>query len=162
MTRTQRTLSTLRRVGTAVALATAFLAPAAARELWTTAWGTHTAFRIPGPRERQAELESALLRELRPALGQLTVREFAAAAAGAADPAVDFGGLFAGMSFFLIVAAFGLVAMLFQFSLLQRNREDALLAAVGVPPGRLLRWRLAEGALLLTLGLIAGLPLAAL
>ena len=58
----------------------AFLAPAAARELWTTAWGTHTAFRVPGPRERQAELESALLRELRPALGQLTVREFAAAA----------------------------------------------------------------------------------
>ena len=140
----------------------AFLAPAAARELWTTAWGTQTAFRVPGPRDREQTLELALQRELRPALGQLTVREFAAAAAGAANPAVDFGGLFAGMSFFLIVAALGLVAMLFQFSLLQRNREDALLAAVGVSPRRLLRWRLAEGAVLLLLGLLAGLPLAAL
>ncbi len=140
----------------------AFFSPAAAREMWSTSWGTHTAFRLAEPREREGTLEAALLRELRPELGQLTMRDFAAAAAGAASPAVDFGGLFAGMSFFLIVAALGLVAMLFQFSLLLRGREDALLAAVGVPPARLLRWRLAEGAVLLSLGAFAGLPLAVL
>jgi putative ABC transport system permease protein len=140
----------------------AFFSPAAAREMWSTSWGTHTAFRLAEPREREGALEAALLRELRPELGQLTMRDFAAAAAGAASPAVDFGGLFAGMSFFLIVAALGLVAMLFQFSLLLRGREDALLAAVGVPPARLLRWRLAEGAVLLSLGAFAGLPLAVL
>ena len=44
----------------------------------------------------------------------------------------------------LILAALGLVAMLFQLGLLQRNREDALLGAVGVAPRQLLRWRLGE------------------
>ncbi|MFM8617544.1 MAG: ABC transporter permease [Opitutaceae bacterium] len=140
----------------------AFFSPAAARELWSTAWGTSTAFRLAEPRERESAVEAALLRELRPELGQLKVRDFAAAATGAASPAVDFGGLFAGMSFFLIIAALGLVAMLFQFSLLLRGREDALLAAVGVPAARILRWRLAEGAVLLSLGALAGLPLAVL
>jgi ABC-type lipoprotein release transport system permease subunit len=140
----------------------AFFSHVAAREMWSTAWGTQTAFRLAEPREREGTVETALLRELRPELGQLAVRDFATAAAGAASPAVDFGGLFAGMSFFLIVAALGLVAMLFQFSLLLRGREDALLAAVGVPATRILRWRLAEGAVLLSLGALAGLPLAVL
>ena len=140
----------------------AFFSPAAAREMWSTAWGTQTAFRLAEPRESEVAVQTALLRELRPELGRLTVRDFAAAAAGAASPAVDFGGLFAGMSFFLIIAALGLVAMLFQFSLLMRGREDALLAAVGVPAARILRWRLAEGAVLLSLGALAGLPLAVL
>jgi hypothetical protein len=66
------------------------------------------------------------------------------------------------MSFFLILAALGLVALLFQFSLQQRGREDALLGAVGLPARTLLRWRLAEGGAILLLGAALGLPLAAL
>jgi ABC-type antimicrobial peptide transport system permease subunit len=95
-------------------------------------------------------------------MNQLLLRPFGAAAPAAAAPTVDFGGLFIGMSFFLILAALGLVAMLFQFSLLQRNREDALLGAVGLPARTLLRWRLAEGGAILLLGGACGLPLAAL
>lgn len=138
----------------------AFLSLAGGREMWGTRWGDATALRIPFAREREAELTATLLGALRPPMNQMMLREFRAAASDAAAPAVDFGGLFAGMSFFLIVAALGLVAMLFQLGLLQRNREDALLAAVGLSSRRLLLWRLAEGAVILLLGLVAGLPLA--
>ncbi|MBI5692910.1 MAG: hypothetical protein HZC55_22765 [Verrucomicrobia bacterium] len=140
----------------------AFLPAEAGQELWSSRWGARTARRIAAPRENEAEITQTLLGALRPELNQLLVRDFRGAAADSAAPAVDFAGLFLGMSFFLILAALGLVAMLFQFCLLQRNREDALLAAVGIPPERLRRWRLAEAVVLLTLGSAAGVPLAAL
>ena len=140
----------------------AFLSPAAGKEIWSTRWGTSTALRIPFTRDREAELTATLLKALRPAMNQLIVQNFRANAQSAATSSVDFGGLFAGMSFFLIVAALGVVAMLFQFCLLQRNREDALLGAVGVEPRTLLRWRLGEGAIILIAGGVIALPLTTL
>lgn len=140
----------------------AFLPVAAAREIWATRWGNLTALRVPLDRAREAELTSTLLGALRPEMNQLLLRNLKSNTQGAAQATVDFGGLFIGMSFFLILAALGLVAMLFQLSLLQRNREDALLGAVGLTGGRLLRWRLAEGGVILLLGCLLGLPLAAL
>ncbi|MBL9202888.1 MAG: ABC transporter permease, partial [Opitutaceae bacterium] len=113
----------------------AWFAIGAGREMWATRWGELTALRIAQPQDRAAELERQLLGVLRPELNQLLVRDVRAGAKGSAQSAVDFGGLFLGMSFFLILAALGLVAMLFQLSLLLRNREDALLGAVGVPAG---------------------------
>jgi len=136
----------------------AFLSAAAAEELWATRWGSLTGLRVAAPATAAEALTARLTAELRPEMSQLLVRPFVAAA----TPTVDFAGLFLGLSLFLIVAALGLVALLFQFALLQRNREDALLGAVGVGPGRLLRWRLAEGAALLALGGLLGLPLASL
>lgn len=140
----------------------AFLSAAAGREIWATRWGNLTALRVAMDRARETELTASLLGALRPEMNQLLLRNLRASAQDAAKSAVDFGGLFIGMSFFLIVAALGLVAMLFQLSLLQRNREDALLGAVGLPAQKLLRWRLAEGVVILVLGCLAGLPLAVL
>ncbi len=140
----------------------AFFSVEAGREMWSTRWGSLTALRIPHPETDAAGLERTLLGALRPEMNQLLLRDVRAAAADSAQSAVDFGGLFLGLSFFLILAALGLVAMLFQLGLLQRNREDALLGAVGLPPQTLLRWRLAEGTVILVLGAALGLPLAAL
>ena len=140
----------------------AWLALAAGREMWATRWGQLTALRIAQPQDRAAELERQLLGVLRPELNQLLVRDVRAGAEGSAQSAVDFGGLFLGMSFFLILAALGLVAMLFQLSLLLRNREDALLGAVGVPAGRLLRWRLGEALVILLIAGAIGVPLASI
>ena len=140
----------------------AFFSIAAGREMWATRWGSLTALRLAHPRAQADELERTLLGALRPEMNQLLLRNVRASAQGAAQSAVDFGGLFLGMSFFLILAALGLVAMLFQLGLLQRNREDALLGAVGVPARRLLRWRLAEAGVILLTGAALGLPLAAL
>lgn len=140
----------------------AFFSVEAGREMWSTRWGSLTALRIHHPATDAAGLERTLLGALRPEMNQLLLRDVRAAATDSAQSAVDFGGLFLGMSFFLILAALGLVAMLFQLGLLQRNREDALLGAVGLPPQTLLRWRLAEGSVILVLGAALGLPLAAL
>ena len=140
----------------------AFLSLAAGRAAWSTRWGSYTAIRIPYQRERETELTSMILRALRPEMNQLLLRNVRESADAAARSPVDFGGLFIGMSFFLILAALGLVAMLFQLGLLQRNREDALLGAVGVSAGKLLRWRLGEATVILILGGAAGLALATL
>jgi putative ABC transport system permease protein len=140
----------------------AFLSPDAGRSLWSTRWGNYTALRIPFDQSREAELNTTILRALRPELNQLSLRNLRASANESAQSAVDFGGLFVGMSFFLILAALGLVAMLFQLSLLQRNREDALLGAVGISNRKLLRWRLSEGVIILILAAVAGLGLATL
>ncbi len=140
----------------------AFLSLAGGRDIWSTRWGRDTALRIPLARERESDLTAILLGALRPEMNQLLLRNLRDSAQQGAKSAVDFGGLFIGMSFFLIVAALGLVAMLFQFVLLQRNREDALLGAVGLAARQVLRWRLAEGFVLLLVGCLIGLPLAAL
>jgi ABC-type antimicrobial peptide transport system permease subunit len=121
------------------------------RALWSTRWGNTTALRFAGPREAADQLATTLLAALSPGMNQLLVQDLRASALASAASPVDFAGLFIGMSFFLILAALGLVAMLFQFVLLQRNREDALLAAVGVMPRTVLRWRLVEGCVLLLL-----------
>jgi len=138
----------------------AFVSLTTGRELWSTRWGDFTALRIPWERDRQSTLENRLLTALRPELNQIAVQDFRTTAQDAATSPVDFGGLFIGMSFFLIAAALGLVAMLFQFCLLQRNREGALLGSVGVSARKLLRWRLGEGLVVLAFGCAAGLPLA--
>ncbi len=140
----------------------AWFSVAAGRELWGTRWGDLTALRFAHPAADAAGLERTLLAALRPEHNQLFLRDVRAGAAASARSAVDFGGLFLGLSFFLILAALGLVAMLFQLGLLQRNREDALLGAVGLPGPHLLRWRLGEAGVILLAGLLVGLPLAAL
>ncbi len=140
----------------------AFFSLAAGRDMWATRWGNLTALRIPHARDAARELERTLLGALRPEMNQLLLRNVRASAQASANSAVDFGGLFLGMSFFLILAALGLVAMLFQLGLLQRNREEALLGAVGVSSRQLLRWRLGEALVILLVGAAVGLPLAAL
>ncbi|MBL9190324.1 MAG: FtsX-like permease family protein [Opitutaceae bacterium] len=139
-----------------------FFAIAAGREMWATRWGELTALRVTAPAGAGADLERQALAALRPEMNQMIVRNVRAGAADSAQSAVDFGGLFLGMSFFLILAALGLVAMLFQLSLLLRNREDALLGAVGVPARQIGRWRLGEALLILLVAGVAGVPLAAL
>ena len=138
----------------------AYLTQAAGKRLWSTQWGDFTAMRFSADWDDGAELTAAILQVLRPQMNQMMWQDFGAAGRQAAQSPVDFGGLFAGMSFFLILASLGLVAMLFQFSLLQRNRESALLGSVGLPGRKLMRWRLSEGLVILMAGCLIGLPLA--
>ncbi|MEQ2008394.1 MAG: ABC transporter permease, partial [Limisphaerales bacterium] len=68
----------------------------------------------------------------------------------------DFGGLFIGFSFFLIVAACVLVALLFQFGVVQRAKEVGTLLALGFTPKQVRRLLLGEGAGLAVLGAALG------
>ena len=80
-----------------------------------------------------------------------------AEALAASSQAEDFGGLFIGFSFFLIVAALLLMAMLFQFSIEQRAQEIGTLLALGFTPRKVRRLLLLEGAALSLIGGLLGM-----
>jgi ABC-type lipoprotein release transport system permease subunit len=145
----------------------AFIALAAGRELWRNRWGELTAIRVaPAPDDGSgdggvAELADHLRRELveripLDAFG-LTFRPVKQLGLGASGGATDFGYLFLAMSFFLIVSAAMLVALLFGLGVERRVAEVGLLRAVGYPEARVRRRLLAEGGLLAAVGSLVGL-----
>jgi ABC-type lipoprotein release transport system permease subunit len=69
----------------------------------------------------------------------------------------DFGGLFIGFSFFLILSAAILVALLFRLSVDRRSGEIGLLLSLGFPPGLVTRLLLWEGAVIAGMGGVLGL-----
>ena len=131
-----------------------FLSAPAAQRLWGSAYGDLTSIRLPAG-QREA-FERKLLEHLEPADMGLTFMPIRQQHLLAAGGSTDFAGLFIGFSFFLIVAAALLVAMLFRLNIERRARQFGLLAAVGFTPGSLRRLALGEGLLLSTIGAIIG------
>ena len=132
----------------------AFVTLAAGRKMWRNRFGDLTAVRFPGM--SKAAAEGAILGRLRPAaLGFFfqPVREQALAASG---QAIDFGQLFLGLSFFLIIAALVLTGLLFALGAEQRAEETGVLLAVGFPAKRVRRLMLAEGGALTLIGAVVG------
>jgi len=129
---------------------------AAGQKMWANRFGSLTAVRY---RARPAEADALarrILERIDPAeigLFFLPVRRQAVAAA---TPTSDFGGLFLGLSFFLIVAAVLLTALLFVFNVEQRSRQAGVLLALGFRPPRVRRVLLAEGAALAAIGCCLG------
>ena len=78
----------------------------------------------------------------------------------AANGGTDFAEYFLSFSFFLIVAAVLLVAMLFRLGIEQRARQLGLLGAVGFSPRAVRGLALREGSILAVVGGLAGLLLA--
>jgi putative ABC transport system permease protein len=82
------------------------------------------------------------------------VREQAVAASAGTT---DFGGLFIGFSFFLIVSAAMLVALLFRLDVERRAHEVGTLLATGFAPRTVAQLLLVEGAVLVGIGAAVGL-----
>jgi ABC-type lipoprotein release transport system permease subunit len=132
----------------------AFVTLAAARAMWENRFGTLTAVRAPpadGPR-----LVTALEERLDPASVGLGFRDLRGAALAAGTSTTDFGGLFIGLSLFLIVAALLLTALLFVFGVEQRSEEIGTLLAVGYRPRAVRRLLLGEAAVLALAGGVIG------
>lgn len=138
----------------------AFISHDAARAMWSNRWGNATSLRIKSGDIPVPELERKILATLTPADAGLLIRDIAAESQSAASSPVDIASLFLSMSFFLILAAVALTAMLFRFNVEQRNHESGLLAALGIPAKKILRWRLLEGLVVVTLGSTLGALLA--
>jgi ABC-type antimicrobial peptide transport system permease subunit len=135
----------------------AFITHDAAHAMWSNRWGNATSLRLPAD---EAYLERRILDTLTPADAGLLVRDIATESQSAASSPVDIASLFLSMSFFLILAAVALTAMLFRFNVEQRNHESGLLTALGIPAKKILRWRLLEGLVVVTLGSALGALLA--
>ncbi len=135
----------------------AFVTLNAGQEMWSSRFGSLTAVRYP------LSTDTSLLRDaMDPTLAGLSPIPVRERALAAVDEAMDFGGLFLGMSFFLIIAALMLTGLLFVFSVEQRASQMGLLLAVGYRPKQVSRMLLGEGLGVAVLGAIAGAGLGAL
>jgi putative ABC transport system permease protein len=134
----------------------AFVTLVAGRAMWANRFGDYTAIRLPAESGTLASVQSNILNSLDPAWVGLQFEPVRAQALAAGAQAQEFGGLFVGFSFFLIVAALLLMALLFQFGLEQRATEAGTLLALGFPPRQVRRLFLCEGILLALAGGILG------
>ncbi|MBN2505279.1 MAG: ABC transporter permease [Verrucomicrobia bacterium] len=135
----------------------AFVTLAAGQAMWASRFGSLTAIRYPLPgavpgttmarvvvKNLQATLKAGDV-----GLPIVAVRHHALQAARQSQ---DFGGLFLGFSFFLILASLILMGLLFQFGLEQRIREVGTLLALGFEARQVRRLFLAEGIALAAVG----------
>jgi len=107
------------------------------RQMWGNQFGNVTAIRFGGADSDVGEVAKRLRRNIsadKIGLKFVPVREIGQTAV---EQSMDFGGLFLGMSFFLIAAALILLGLLYVFGLQQRAPEIATLTALGFSPSRI-------------------------
>lgn len=141
-----------------------FISLETAQSLWQSRYGDLTSIRMAPPQgqsleEFQDRFAKALLEQLTPEQTQLVFQPVKHQGLAAAAGTTDFTGLFMGFSFFLILAAVILIALLFRLAVELRGREFGLLQAVGLPDKTVRRLALGEGSLLALVG--GGLGVAA-
>ena len=130
------------------------------QRLWANRHGDLTTLRVAGqtPEAVLAALQATLL----PADLGAQVVPVRAHLTAAATPANDFGGLFAGFQFLLIVSALLLTALQASFAFEHRGGEVGVLRAVGWSRGRTMALLGLEAGWVVGLGVLVGLPLAGL
>lgn len=134
----------------------AFITLAAAQKLWANRFGDLTAIRVPPDSPLSAE---SLMRRLDPASFGFSFAPVREAALAAANPTTDFGGLFIGLSLFLIASAALLAGLLFAFAVNRRARQVGTVLAVGWTPNTVRGWLAREALLVAVAGTIVGAPL---
>ncbi len=134
----------------------AFVTFNAGWNMWANRFGGVTAVRYSAKSTSIEQIQSQLLTGVRPGNLGLSFQPVRERALNATSQALDFGQLFLGFSFFLIVAALLLTGLLFVLGIEQRSAEIGLLLAVGFRPGSV-RWLLlGEGAVLAIIGAAIG------
>ena len=134
----------------------AFVTFAAAEKMFANRFGNATSIRFPAGITDDV-FEADLKGKLKFSDLGITVRDVAAEAKAAVGQSFDFGQLFAYMSFFLILSALILSALVFIFGIESRTQQIGLLLAVGVSAGRTRRLFLAEATILSVIGALIGL-----
>jgi putative ABC transport system permease protein len=134
----------------------AFLSLEAGQQRWRNQYGSLTAVRYPWREGLGQEIERHLLSTIDPAAVGLFFQPIRARGTQASRQGTDFGGLFLGLSIFLIAAAVILTGLLFVFGIESRSQQIGMLMAVGWPAKRV-RWLLlTEGGLIALLGAVIG------
>lgn len=136
----------------------AYISAETARKLWRNRFGEATAIRVEGA--KKAEMETVLLAGLVPSKVGFELTNVKSDGMAAATGGTDFGGLFIGLSFFVLFAAVLLAFLLFKLSLNFRRQEIGTLTALGFSFKQLRKIYLAEASLLIVFGIVLGLPFA--
>jgi putative ABC transport system permease protein len=132
----------------------------AGRDIWANRYGNLTAVRYPLTAASSSELrdniKAQILKAVDPASVGLYFQPVRARGIKAGAEATDFGQLFLGFSFFLIIAALVLMGLIFVFGVESRSEQVGMLLAVGFPPKLVRRLLFIEGGTLALLGAFAG------
>lgn len=143
----------------------AFVSIRTAERFWSSRFGHYTSIRVAadGTRltpDRLTLLSERLQTEIRPLLDPqrlgLMIRPLRVEGLLASEGANDFTQLFVGFSFFLILSAILLAALMFQLSVRQRVNQIGLMEAVGFTPSRARRFFVIEGLTVAAIGLLPG------
>jgi ABC-type lipoprotein release transport system permease subunit len=135
----------------------AFIDLAQGQELWGNRFGKLTGIRFADSGQDEATLKQEITSILKLSDIGLSVRDFKADADAAAKGSVDFGGLFVGLSLFLIAAALVFAALLFVFMIERRAPQVGLLMAVGWTAKQVRRALLGEAGVIALVGSGLGL-----
>ncbi|MBS0263576.1 MAG: ABC transporter permease [Planctomycetes bacterium] len=135
----------------------AFVSLKTAQELWQNRYGDLTSFRLAPPAgtslaEARDTVARELLARLKPQELGLSFQPVEYQGLRASSGTTDFGGLFIGFSFFLIVSAMILIGLLFRLGIERRAAQVGLLLATGCAQSQV-RWLLLfEGAVVVAAG----------
>jgi putative ABC transport system permease protein len=135
----------------------AVISYAKGKEIWGNRYGQTTSLRWPIKTGEATILNT--IKKTGPRASGLYLRNIKKEANSAASNGIDFGLLFASMSFFIISAALILTALLHAFHLEKRRGEMGIMLATGYTGKEVKRRFLKEGLLLSTLALVPGIPL---
>ncbi len=148
----------------------AFVSLATGQRLWSSRFGNLTAIRLAPAgsagvppaeadlRKTAALFEKKLLASLTPDQLGLQFQPVKEQGLRSAAGATDFGQLFFGFSFFLIVSAAMLVALLFRLGVERRAKEIGILLATGFPVRVVRRLLLLEACAVAVAGGALGVP----
>ena len=126
------------------------------KKLWANRFGNLTSIRFADEGQDESSLRSELASGLALADIGLTPTDLKGQATAAAKGSVDFGGLFIGLSMFLIAAALIFAALLFLFTLERRSAQVGLFLAMGWTSKMVRRSLLGEAGVLAVIGAILG------
>lgn len=137
----------------------AFVSLAQAERIWSNRFGNYTAIRTD-PSFTETAYRQLFAENIRPAEIGLMVNAVREEGLQAARGGVDFSELFLGLSFFLLVAAVVLTALLFRLNLETRTQQIGTFLQLGFRKGQVARLLVAEAAFVAFTGAWAGLLLA--
>ena len=135
----------------------AFVSLDKALEMWSNRFGSYTAFRYPATTFDETAYNAAFAKNITPAYLGMMVEPVRQQGVQAAQNGTDFSGLFIGLSFFILVAAIVLTALLFRLNLENRSAQIGLLAALGFRQKQIRRFYILEGLVVAFFGAILGI-----
>ncbi len=138
----------------------AFISLKKAHQLWANRFGNYTAIRIGESAFSDKEYRSLFSASIKPANLGVMVTPVRDNGLKAARNGVDFSQLFLGLSFFLLVAALILTALLFLLNLESRQSQMGTLLMLGFTRNQIRRLLLSEGAIVALVGSLFGLVIA--
>ncbi len=134
----------------------AFISLVDGQRLWSNPFGSYTGFRFIVDPDSLSLLKQRMMKRLNPQQNGIVFRPVYQEGMAAATHSTDFGQLFLGLGFFIIVAALILTGMLFSIHLSGRMDEAGLLLAVGIRRSAVLRIVLGEALLIAVSGSVVG------